>query len=98
MKMRRGTTGAALGLALLVALFRIGAVRGDDPQRSDDPDLPAFLQGRGFDKEAFLRARAKAVAERRGLPHFLAYDPRLRALHELQEQERRTPQIDPTFW
>jgi len=98
MKMRRGTMGAALGLALLAAVFWGGAVSGGGPPRSDDPDLPAFLQGRVFDKEAFLRARAEAVAELRGLPHFLAYDPRLRALHELQEQERRTPQIDPTFW
>jgi len=90
--------GAALGLALLAAAFGGGAVTGGGPPRSDDPDLPAFLQGRAFDKEAFLRARAEAVAELRGLPHFLPYDPRLRALHELQEQERRTPAIDPAFW
>jgi hypothetical protein len=31
-------------------------------------------------------------------PAFLPYNPRLRALSELAEQEARLPQIDPAFW
>jgi hypothetical protein len=95
---RWGTMRVVLGLALLVAFFQEGNVRGEGPERSEDPDLPAFLQGKAFDKEAFMHARDEYIAELRGVPHFLKYNPRLRALHELEEQERRIPQIDPAFW
>ncbi len=52
----------------------------------NDADLPPFA--RGVDKEAYLRARGEYEALRRGLPHFLPYEPRPRAIQEMEAMER----------
>src|SRR5512134_1646199 len=92
----RTSLNVALGLALLAAPFQSGSVRGEGPPRWDDPDLPPGAQD--YDKEAFMNARNEHIALLRGVPHFLGYDPRVRAIREMEEQERRSPQIDPAFW
>lgn len=55
------------------------------PQNSEDPDLPKNAQG--IDKETYLKNRADYVAQKRGLPHNLPYDPRVKAIVEKTKQE-----------
>ena len=70
------------------------------PARADDADLPPFAEG--MDKAAYLRARAEQIELMRGVPHFLPYDARARALEEMAEMEeterRRVPQSANLFW
>jgi len=94
---RAGTRLIALvATALAVAPF-MGDVRGQRRGPSE-PDLPPGEAGEGIDKEAFMRAREDNIALLRGVPHFLPYDPRVRAIREMESMESRTPQIDPAFW
>src|SRR4029453_11814563 len=66
-------------------------------QVPDDPDLPPGLTGQ-VDKEEFLRARSDYFDLIRGLPSFLPYDARVRALEEMNAQEAAIHRIDPSFW
>lgn len=84
-----------LAVALSAAPFMGGSVVTGQA-RETDPDLPPHLQA--ADKAEFMRLRDENIALLRGMPHFLGYDPRVKALRELEEQERRVPQIDPAFW
>ena len=59
-----------------------------------EPDLPPDHAGK-LDKEAFMRERNEHVMLMRGVPHFQAYDPRLRALEEMRAQEAALELIDP---
>ncbi len=59
------------------------AVLDDD---SEDPDLPPGLAGR-IDKETYLRLRGDYIDLLRGRPVNLPYDPRERALEQLERQE-----------
>ena len=52
----------------------------------DDPDLPS-IGSCEIDKEEYLRARSEHIARLRGFPHALPYDPRARALQELETKE-----------
>jgi hypothetical protein len=72
-------------------------VRGQGHEEDDDPDMPSRLQI-NMGKEEYLRARMDHIALLRGVPHFLPYDPRMRALHEMQQQEAHQVRIDPSFW
>lgn len=67
------------------------------PDDGNDADLPPFA--RGVDKEAYLRARGEYEALRRGLPHFLPYEPRPRAIQEMEAMERgRRPEVASAVW
>ena len=76
--------GARWGVLLVSGLVVTAAAGAQEP---GDADLPSFASD--VDREAYLRARADFVAERRGVPHFLPYDARARALAELEERERQ---------
>jgi len=89
--------GAALTAAIALALSTLALAAPPAPTPDVDPDLPGFAQTPEA-KEAFLRARDEHVALLRGVPHFLPYEPRTKALRELEEQLRRSPEIDPAFW
>ncbi|MFN8250646.1 MAG: T9SS type A sorting domain-containing protein [Ferruginibacter sp.] len=54
-------------------------------QQDDDPDLPKNV--RNIDKEVYLKNRADYIAQKRGLPHNLPYDPRVKAIEEKIKQE-----------
>ena len=95
MKRAGGRFLAVVAAALAVVPFMGSGASGQEAPV--DPDLPPHLQA--ADKEAFMRAREEYIASMRGMPAFgLKYNPRLKALQELAEQEARTPQIDPAFW
>jgi len=66
-------------LAILLMLLFVPALA------QEDPDLPRV--GQNIDKEAYLRARADYIMQKRGLPHNLSYDPRLKAIEEKTQQE-----------
>jgi photosystem II stability/assembly factor-like uncharacterized protein len=94
MKRANGRFAVVVATALALGPFMGAEVRGQDVP--EDPDLPAHMQN--ADKEAFMRAREEHIELMRGMPAFLPYNPRLRALQELTEQEARLPEIDPAFW
>lgn len=102
MKRSGGGFAAVVATALAVASFMGSDVTGGPGGGAAgqpgvvDPDLPPHMQF--ADKEAFMRAREEHLALMRGMPAFLPYNPRLRALQELAELELRTPRIDPAFW
>jgi hypothetical protein len=103
MKRAVGRFAVVVATALAVTPFTGSDVNGQGTEREDaagtfglDADLPRHMQF--ADKEAFMRAREEHFALMRGMPAFLPYNPRLRALRELEEQEARAPQIDPAFW
>jgi photosystem II stability/assembly factor-like uncharacterized protein len=93
MKRANGRFAVVVATALATAPLT-GTARGQE--KVVDPDLPPHMQA--MDKEAFLRAREEHFALMRGFPAFLPYNPRLKALRELTEQEARLPEIDPAFW
>src|SRR6185295_9391098 len=84
-----------LAVALSATPFMGGSVVTGEG-RPTDPDLPPHLQL--ADKAAFMRLRDENIALLRGMPHFLKYAPRVKALRERGGQERRAPQSDPAFW
>jgi photosystem II stability/assembly factor-like uncharacterized protein len=63
----------------------------------EDADMPPFAVG-VTTKEEYRRLRDEHMMLMRGIPHFLPYEPRLRALEEMRAAEREAPQIDPAFW
>jgi photosystem II stability/assembly factor-like uncharacterized protein len=63
----------------------------------DDADMPPFAEG-VTTKEEYRRLRDEYFMTKRGLPHFLPYEPRIKAIEELAAAEREAPLIDPTFW
>ena len=97
MKQAGGRFAAVLATALAVAPFTGSHVKGQ-VRLPSEPDLPPDISALGLDKEAFMRARDEYIGLLRGVPHFLPYDPRIRAIRQMEEQELRTPQIDPAFW
>ena len=96
--MRRSRASKLLMAAVLIGgpLVAGGVAIGQRGESAADPDLPPF--GQDMDKLAFMRARNDYIALLRGMPHFMRYDPRVKALRELEQQERELPQIDPAFW
>jgi len=53
----------------------------------EEPDLPAFLRDK-IDMATFLRMRAEALASKRGLPYDLPYNARVKAIQDMEAQER----------
>ena len=53
---------------------------------SQNPDMPPFAEGLIPEGE-YLERREQAINELRGLPHNLPYDPRVRAIEMMREQE-----------
>ena len=94
MKRANGRFAVVVATALAVAPFTGTEVRGQE--RAVDPDLPPHMQD--ADKEAFMKSREEHFALMRGMPAFLPYNPRLKALQELADQEARSAEIDPAFW
>lgn len=94
MRRANGRFAVVVAAALAVTPFTGTDVRGQE--RSVDPDLPPHMQD--ADKEAFMRAREEHISLMRGMPAFLPYNPRVKALQELADQEARLPEIDPAFW
>src|SRR5262249_19073605 len=54
---------------------------------ADDPYLPGFLGGK-IDKDQYLQLRDRFVNRLRGVPYDLPYEPRVRAIREMERQER----------
>jgi len=71
--------------ALLILPVSSAEVRA----QSDDPDLPGFLSGR-TNKQDYMRLRDGYIAMLRGLPHNLPYDPRVKAITEMQRSTARS--------
>jgi photosystem II stability/assembly factor-like uncharacterized protein len=62
-------------------------IPGDnDDGDAEDPDLPPWMVGR-IDKEAYLRLRGDYIDMLRGRPIDLPYDPRERAIQQMDKQE-----------
>ena len=66
----------------------------DDDER-EDADVPSFSK---IDKAEYRRLRDEHFSLMRGVPHFLPYEPRSRALLEMAAREAATASIDPAFW
>ena len=66
-----------------------------DDDVAEDADVPAFSK---IDKAEYRRLRDEHLSLVRGVPHFLPYEPRSRALREMAAQEAATASIDPAFW
>ena len=69
-------------------------VFADDDER-EDADVPSFSK---IDKAEYRRLRDEHFSLMRGVPHFLPYEPRSRAIREMAAQEAATASIDPAFW
>jgi hypothetical protein len=63
-------------------------VDGDDQglEGDEDPDLPPWLAGK-IDKGTYLQMRGDNIDMLRGRPFNLPYDPRVRAIREMEKQE-----------
>jgi photosystem II stability/assembly factor-like uncharacterized protein len=85
----------AMLVALVSTSFPVPAWADDD--EDGDADVPPFAEGL-IDKAEYWRLREDQINLMRGVPHFLSYEPRIRAIHELERAERETPSIDPAFW
>ncbi|HEY9233255.1 MAG TPA: hypothetical protein VIS78_13975, partial [Blastocatellia bacterium] len=57
-----------------------------DMDSEDDADLPDIAKG--MDKGEYMRLRDQYVATLRGLPHDLPYNPRVRAIQKMEQDER----------
>ena len=79
-------TSRSVALRVSFAALFVVSIAGRPPlaaqatEAGGDADLPPFAT---IDKGEYLRARADYVDLKRGLPHFLPYDPRARALGEM---------------
>jgi hypothetical protein len=58
----------------------------DEDEDADDPDLPPWMVGK-IDKEAYLRLRGDYIDMLRGRPIDLPFDPREKAIQQLERQE-----------
>ncbi|HKP02771.1 MAG TPA: hypothetical protein VJU77_05335 [Chthoniobacterales bacterium] len=63
-----------------------GKLPNADAEQESDPDLPPGMAGK-IDKETYLRRRAEQLDMLRGRPYNLPYDPRERAIKEMERQE-----------
>jgi photosystem II stability/assembly factor-like uncharacterized protein len=57
-----------------------------DREVADDPDLPPGMAGK-IDKEAYLRSRGDYIDMLRGRPIDMPFDPREKAIKEMERQE-----------
>ncbi|HMJ06792.1 MAG TPA: hypothetical protein VK474_11095, partial [Chthoniobacterales bacterium] len=63
-----------------------GKTNDSEEEEGSDPDLPPWLAGK-IDKEMYLRRRGEHLDMLRGRPYNLPYDPRERAIKEMERQE-----------
>jgi photosystem II stability/assembly factor-like uncharacterized protein len=63
----------------------------------NDADVPPFARGL-IEKNDYRAQRDDYLNLVRGVPHGLPYEPRSRAIRELERAEREIPSIDPAFW
>jgi hypothetical protein len=98
MRRRPGSTPLLSFSAVAILLSQMGVPAfAQSSDAEADADLPPFASG--VDKEAYLRARGEEEALRRGLPHLLPYEPRPRALAEMEAMERsRRPGMAVAVW
>jgi len=73
-----------LKTGFLVLIISLGA-KAQQTQEGLDPDLPKNAQN--IDKEAYLKARAEYINQKRGIPYNLPYDARAKAIAEKIKQE-----------
>ncbi|MBI1797970.1 MAG: T9SS type A sorting domain-containing protein [Candidatus Eisenbacteria bacterium] len=67
-------------------------------QESDDPDLPAFMQGK-VDKDWFLKARGDYMDRLLGVRDWVAGEnPRVRAIRQMQAQQAQAGPFSNGFW
>ncbi|MFL6275274.1 MAG: hypothetical protein ACJ74G_08675, partial [Blastocatellia bacterium] len=66
-----------------------------DMDSGDDADLPDIAKS--MDKREYMRLRDEYVARLRGLPHELPFDPRVRALQKMEQQEQTMRQENGEF-
>lgn len=57
-----------------------------NPEEESDPDVPPGMAGK-IDKQSYLRLRAEQLDMLRGRPYNLPYDPREKAIKEMERQE-----------
>ena len=71
----------------ILFVFQISnqTVRSQVRPENIDPDLPSFSNG--VDKEQYLKAREDNINMIRGLPWTLTYNPRVKAINEMKQQE-----------
>jgi photosystem II stability/assembly factor-like uncharacterized protein len=81
-------------LAAFVSTSVPAPLLADDDER-EDADVPSFSK---IDKAEYRRLRDEQLSLMRGVPHFLPYEPRSRALLEMAAREATTASIDPAFW
>ena len=81
-------------IAALVSSVPAPAFAADD---DDDADMPEFAKGLTT-KEKYMEMRDDYIKLVRGIPHFLPYEPRVRAIEQMIQMERESPSIDPAFW
>ena len=69
----------------------------DQPSLEDeeDPDLPPGMAGR-IDKETYLRSRGDYIDMLRGRPFNLPFDPREKALKQMEKQETQVRSVSAT--
>ena len=68
----------------------------------EEPDLPAFLRDR-IDKVEFMMLRNEAIGQKRGLPYHTPFNPRVKAIREMEAVTRspghqHSPDISETSW
>src|SRR3954470_3208071 len=90
--------GGGAGQAPMAPVGAVEAQTGGGPNPTD-PQLPGFLQGRGVDKEAYLRARSEAIGRLRGIEPGKPFDPSLRnrALDQMARAQR-AQRISAASW
>jgi photosystem II stability/assembly factor-like uncharacterized protein len=76
--------------------------RTPDLEGLEDPDLPAILRDR-IDKTEYMRMREEAIATKRGLPYSTPFNPRVKAIREMEAvmasaAHQHSPDISETSW
>lgn len=83
---------------MLAAVFLLAGAFPELRAQGEDPDIPGFMAGR-TQKEEFLRLRDEYIATLRGLPHNLPYDPRAKAIVEMQQHmSHSVAKVSSTGW
>ena len=77
---------------LLTSLF-LNSNSAKCQNASDDPDLPSFAK---FSKEGYLQAREAYISLKRGFNSKLSYNPRLKALQQMLDQQLRSGRMTYT--
>jgi photosystem II stability/assembly factor-like uncharacterized protein len=72
-------------LLFLAPLFLLAIASIPLRAQGEDPDIPSFLAGR-ISKGDYLKLRSEQIGLMRGIPHSLAYDPRVKAMNEMSKQ------------